>query len=72
VALGAAFGPTLFLRLAGVRLKPSGVLLSILTGFSLAVVFYLMPNTPGDILERLAPFCVAFAVLLMFRERRQG
>ena len=69
VALGAAFGPTLFMRLAGVQLKPIGVLLSILTGFSLAVVFYLMPNTTGDILERLAPFCVAFAVLLVFRQR---
>lgn len=69
VALGAAFGPTLFMRLAGVRLKPTGVLLSILTGFTLAVVFYLMPNTPGDILERLAPFCASFAVLLLFRER---
>jgi len=69
VALGAAFGPTLFMRLAGVQLKPVGVLLSILTGFSLAVVFYLMPNTTGDILERLAPFCAAFAVLLVFRQR---
>jgi SSS family transporter len=69
VALGAAFGPTLFMRLAGVRLQPVGVLLSILTGFSLAVVFYLMPNTTGDILERLAPFCVAFAILLLFRQR---
>ncbi len=68
-ALGAAFGPTVFMRLAGVPLKPIGVLLSILTGFSLAVVFYLMPNTTGDILERLAPFCVSFAVLLLFRQR---
>jgi sodium/proline symporter len=69
VALGAAFGPTLFMRLAGVQLKPIGVLLSILTGFGLAVVFYLMPNTTGDILERLAPFCVSFAVLMLFRQR---
>ena len=69
VALGAAFGPTLFLRLAGVKLNPVGVFLSIITGFGLAVVFYLMPNTTGDILERLAPFCVSFAVLLLFRQR---
>jgi sodium/proline symporter len=69
VALGAAFGPTLFMRLAGVPLKPAGVLLSILSGFGLAVVFYLMPNTIGDILERLVPFCVSFVVLLMFRQR---
>jgi sodium/proline symporter len=70
VALGAAFGPTLFLRLANVPLNPIGVLLSILTGFGLAVVFYLMPNTTGDIVERLAPFCASFAVLLLFRQRQ--
>ncbi len=65
-ALGAAFGPTVFLRLARVPLKPEGILLSILTGFGLSVVFYLMPNTTGDWLERVAPFVVSFIVLLLF------
>ncbi len=69
VALGAAFGPTLFLRLAQVPLKPVGILLSILTGFGLAVVFYLMPDSTGDIFERLLPFCASFAMLLLFRQR---
>lgn len=69
IALGSAFGPVLFLRLAGVPLKPGVVLLSILTGFCLAVTFYFMPNTPGDILERLVPFCVAFALLVVFGRR---
>jgi len=36
IALGSAFGPTVFMRLAGVGLRPGTVLLSILTGFSLA------------------------------------
>jgi len=67
IALGSAFGPTVFLRLGGVPLRPGGVFLSVLTGFSLAVVFYLMPNTPGDILERVVPFSAALAVLLAFR-----
>ena len=44
LALGAAFGPTLFARLAGVRLKPLGVLISILSGFCLTVVLSLFPN----------------------------
>jgi hypothetical protein len=48
------------------------VLASILTGFGLAVTFYLLPNTPGDILERLVPFCAALAVLLMVRARHGG
>jgi len=69
IALGSAFGPTLFMRLAGVRLRPGGVLLSIMTGFLLAVIFYLMPNTPGDILERLAPFSTGLAVLFLSREK---
>ena len=68
-ALGAAFGPTLILRLAGVPLKPIGVPLSIATGFGLAVAFYQLPNTPGDILERLAPFVGALTVLLLFLDR---
>jgi Na+/proline symporter len=68
-ALGAAFGPTLFVRLAGVRLAPVGVIASIVTGFVLAVWLYYLPNTPGDIAERLVPFCAALAVLLPFRRR---
>ncbi|MEE4173541.1 MAG: sodium/proline symporter [Xanthomonadales bacterium] len=72
IALGSAFGPTVFARLAGVPLQPRGVLASILTGFGLAVTFYLLPNTPGDILERLVPFCAALAVLLMVRARHGG
>ncbi len=66
-ALGSAFGPTVFLRLAGLRLRPGTVLASVLTGFGLAVAFYLLPNTPGDVLERVAPFFAALAVLLVRR-----
>jgi sodium/proline symporter len=72
IALGSAFGPTVFMRLAGVRLRAGAVLASIVTGFSLAVLFYLMPNTPGDVLERLAPFVAALLVLLAGRASVQG
>ena len=68
IALGSAFGPLVFLRLAGCEAAPTAIVLSILTGFSLSVLFYLMPNTPGEILERLAPFCCAFTVLLAVRK----
>ena len=70
IALGSAFGPLVFLRLAGYEAPAQAILLSILTGFSLSVLFYLLPNTPGEILERLAPFCCAFAVLLGMRKLR--
>lgn len=66
-ALGAAFGPVVFCRLAGVRVRPGAVLAAILSGFGLSVLFYLLPNTPGDVLERLAPFCIASLVLLFNR-----
>ena len=69
MALGAAFGPTLFARLAGVRVKPIGVLLSIFVGFFLTVGLSFLPNAPGDIAERLLPFCAATIALLVFRRR---
>ena len=67
IALGSAFGPTIFLRLGGVRLRPGSVLLSIWLGFILAVTLYLLPSTPGDIAERLLPFTAGLIVLLMTR-----
>lgn len=69
-ALGAAFGPVVLMRLAGIDITSMGVFLGITVGFGLTLVFYQMPDTPGDILERLAPFLVATIVLLLNRRRR--
>lgn len=69
IALGAAFGPTIILRLAGLQLRPLGVLLSIVTGCGLSVFFYLLPDTPGDVLERMGPILSATLVLLPFASR---
>ena len=66
VALGSAFGPLVFVRLAGRRVRPVGAFLSILCGFLLAVALSLAPDAPGDIAERLLPFCGALLVLLVF------
>jgi sodium/proline symporter len=71
IALGSAFGPTMFVRLAGYQPRSEAVLASILTGFSLSVALYLAPNTPGDVLERLAPFVIALLVLVPFRGSRK-
>lgn len=70
-ALGSAFGPVLVLRLAGFRLDSRGVLASIVTGFGLTVVFYLLPDAPGDWMERLVPLIVAFAVAFGSRRGRE-
>ena len=68
MALGAAFGPTLFARLAGMQVRPAGVILSILLGFVFTVLLSLRADAPGDIAERLLPFLVAGATLLLFRQ----
>lgn len=70
-ALGSAFGPVLVLRLAGYRLSEKGVLASIVAGFGLTVVFYLLPDTPGDWMERLVPLLVALAVGWSSRRGRE-
>lgn len=69
MALGAAFGPTLFVRLAGFSVTPMSVFSSIFLGFGLTVVLSFTPNAPGDIAERLLPFMVALVPLLLFRRK---
>lgn len=68
--LGSAFGPVLLMRLAGYRLPPKAVFAAILIGFTMAVTFYLLPNAPGDILERLAPFITGLIILRLFSGAR--
>jgi len=71
LALGAAFGPTLFARLAGIQIKSLGILLSMLFGFFLTVLLSFFPNAPGDIIERLVPFCVATIILFIFKVKQE-
>ena len=68
-ALGAALGPTLFARLLGWQIPEVYRVTGVWMGFGLTVVLSLVPNTPGDILERLLPF-VAHSLLLMWVRRR--
>jgi len=64
-ALGAAFGPVVILRLAGLRLNPKMIMPSMVVGLALTVFFYLKPNSVGDILERLVPFLICFILLYL-------
>jgi sodium/proline symporter len=69
MALGSAFGPLVFLRLAGWHLPPRAVFWSVLAGFTLAV---LCAQLPLPLLaQRGCPFAVALVVLL-FAGRRQS
>ncbi len=66
-ALGAAFGPVVVARLLGWRLAGPSVPLAIALGFGLTVLFYSLPNGPGDLWERAVPFIAAFVTLLAAR-----
>ena len=65
VAIGSAFAPTILARLAGAQVSPAAVFQSIATGFVLAVLLSLLPNTTGDWAERLIPFTMATLVLFL-------
>jgi len=66
VAIGSAFGPTLFIKLTGCKPKGTATLYSIASGFVLSVILYYLPNTPGDIAERTLPFIFGLTVHLYF------
>ena len=61
-ALGSALGPALVLRLCGRQIAGPWLLASMIAGFVLTVVAHLLPNTPGDIVERYVPLIVALAL----------
>lgn len=67
-ALGAAFGPTIVMRLAGMRFSGKTIFLTIFTGFASAVILSLFPDTPGDVLERSVPYVLGFGILAINRK----
>lgn len=61
-ALGAAFGPVVIIKLMNRTITGQAVIASIVAGFSLTVIFSLFPAPPGDVIERIVPFIIAFAI----------
>ncbi|NLG76720.1 MAG: hypothetical protein GX535_10810 [Xanthomonadaceae bacterium] len=72
LALGAAFGPILLVRLSGKRLRPGSMLGAMWSGFSLTLIFHLLPDSPGDFLERVLPFVASLGIALTGGERRRN
>jgi len=66
-ALGAAFGPLVLLVALGRPVDPRRALVCVWTGFVATVVFYLLPDAEGDVLERTLPFVLALVAALMVR-----
>jgi len=71
-SLSAAFGPLLLVRLTGKRVRPGSLLGAMWSGFILTMLFHLMPDTPGDLLERCLPFIAAMGIVLSGGEQRRN
>lgn len=65
IALGSAFGPLVFVRLMGRRVRAQAAIASILSGYALAVALPLLISTSALLVERLLPFAVALTILLI-------
>ena len=61
-AMGSAFGPLLLVTVLRGPVPSGPSLASILIGFSLSVIFYMVPATRGSGLERVLPFVLALAI----------
>lgn len=70
--LGASFGPLLLVRLTGKRVRPGSTLGAIWAGFVLTWLFHILPDAPGDFLERVLPFVASLGIALTGGERRRN
>lgn len=65
-ALGATFGPLVIQRCLRRPIQESAVPIAMAAGFVLTVFFYSLPNTVGDIAERVIPFVTGWLVLWFY------
>ena len=70
--LGAMLGPLLVVRLSGKRIRPGSMLGALWSAFVLSTLFHLLPDAPGDFLQRVLPFVAALGVALSGGERRRN
>src|SRR4029079_1118923 len=49
----ASLGPLVLVRLSGKRIRPGSTLGAMWAGFLLSLIFHLLPDSPGDFLERV-------------------
>ncbi|QOL26766.1 sodium/proline symporter [Thalassotalea sp. LPB0316] len=70
-ALGAAFGPLLVVRVCSQRVDGLYAFMAIFTGFFTTIALSFIPSAPGDYLERLVPFFLAFFIAWLGRTQPQ-
>ncbi|MEP5567542.1 MAG: sodium/proline symporter [Halioglobus sp.] len=69
VAIGSALGPAIVCRAFRLHIPAGRLMPAVGCGFLAAIACYLLPNTPGDILERTGPFLLGLAILLVGRSK---
>jgi sodium/proline symporter len=67
-ALGAAFVPMVFSKVLRWKVSSFAAGLSVVTGFLMTVILHQLPDTPGDILERVLPMLLGFIILNFSRK----
>ncbi|NMP16936.1 sodium/proline symporter [Thalassotalea sp. Y01] len=68
-ALGAAFGPLLIVKVMSKSVDGKYAFMAIASGFFIAVGLSFLPSAPGDYIERITPFVVAFIFAWLGRNR---
>ena len=70
--MGSTLGPLMLVRLGGKRVRPGSTLGALWAGALLTLVFHLLPDAPGDFLERVLPFVAGLGIALSGGERRRN
>ena len=61
-ALGASIAPLVYMAVLGRQVRSGYALAALLCGFTFTVALHQLPDTPGDWLERLAPFVLTMSL----------
>ena len=67
-AMGSSFGPAVIARISNWKLSENHILLSMVIGFVLAIVFFLLPDSTGDWIERVIPFFAGLICLFILKK----
>ena len=67
-AMGSAFGPAIIAKLLGWKVDSRNVFIAILSGFVLAIIFFYLPNSIGDWMERVLPFSIGLILIYIFKK----
>jgi sodium/proline symporter len=67
-AMGSAFGPAIIAKLLGWKVQSKNVFITILSGFVLAIIFFYLPSSIGDWMERVLPFSIGLILIYFLKK----